>query len=132
MSCYESGDFVKYWEENMDRLGMWIPMSTYETVGGLAGLISAVATVAETNPGASLMQALVRAKISVIGANVLALSAAGWTGAAIGSAAVALGRTLSCGTTIADALWIAREQFSVSGTWLEAEFLRNPRILQAK
>ncbi|MAR90389.1 MAG: hypothetical protein CML06_05850 [Pseudomonadales bacterium] len=132
MACYESGDFVEYWEQNMRQLGMWVPVSTYETAGGITGLITAVATVVETNPGASLMQALVRAKISVIGTNVLALSAAGWAGAAIGSAAVALGRSLACGTAIADALWVAREQFSVSGAWLEAEFIRNPHFLEGR
>ena len=75
MSCYRTGDFGRYWEENMEALGMWIPASSYEAVGGLAGLITAVASAVEANPGATLYQALIRAKISVIGGSVLALSA---------------------------------------------------------
>ena len=130
MSCYKSGDFVRYWEENMRALGMWIPESSYDAAGGVFGLITAVATAVETNAGASLMQALVRAKMSVVGANVAAITASAWTGAAIGSAAVATGRATSCGATIADAMWTAREQFQIYGSWLEAEFIKNPQFLR--
>ena len=39
MSCYKTGDFVKYWEENMNALGLWIPSSSYDAAGGMTGMI---------------------------------------------------------------------------------------------
>jgi len=54
MSCYESGDFARYWEENMNALGFWVPSSSFDAFGGISSMIGAVAAVAETNPGISL------------------------------------------------------------------------------
>ena len=54
--------------------------------------------------------------------------AAYYTGAAVGSAAVALGRSLGCGATIADAMWHLREH-GISAPWIEGELLANPQFL---
>lgn len=41
MSCYKTGDFVTYWEENMASLGFWVPSTSYEAFGGMIGMITA-------------------------------------------------------------------------------------------
>lgn len=56
------------------------------------------------------------------------LIAAYYTGAAAGSAAVALGRSFGCGATIADTMWRLREN-GVDSSWIEGELLRNPQFL---
>lgn len=132
MSCYKSGDFVRYWEENMRQIGMWVPDGSYEALGGMSGLITAVAAAVETNPGITLYKALVDARVTVIAGSVMALSASAWVGAAIGSAAVAAGRSMACGTTIAEALWTARNDFQIYGSWLESEFLRHPEYVRGR
>ena len=130
MSCYETGDFVKYWEENMNALDLWVPSTSYEAAGGITGSIGLVASVVETNASISVIEAFTRAKISVVATRLGALYASYWTGAAIGSIAVATGRSMSCGASIADALWIARDQFKIYGSWLEAEFIKHPELLR--
>lgn len=59
-------------------------------------------------------------------------AAFGKVGAVIGSFAVATGRTLSCGTSITDAVSVARSEFKIYGTWLEAEYASNPQLLRGK
>src|SRR5690606_14928744 len=36
MSCYVSGDSIRYWEENMNALSFWIPSSSYDAFGGIS------------------------------------------------------------------------------------------------
>jgi len=130
MSCYVSGDLARYWEENMNALGFWVPSTSYDALGGISSMIAAVAAMVETNPGITLRAAFIKLGMTTFAASLAALTASAWVGAAIGSMAVASGRSLACGATIADALWIAREKFKIYGSWLEAEFLRNPQFLK--
>jgi len=132
MSCYKTGDFVRYWEENMRQLGMWVPEGSYEAFGGMTGLIASVAAAIETNPGITLYKALVNSKVTIVATSAMALSASAWVGAAIGSAAVAAGRSLACGTTIAEALWTARNDFQIYGSWLESEFISHPEFIRGR
>lgn len=130
MSCYQTGDFVKYWEENMRALGLWIPSSSYDAAGGLTAMITAVATVVESNPLMTVSEAFRKVKVSAVGARLGALYATYWTGAAIGSIAVASGRSAACGATIADAMIIARNDFKIYGLWLEQEFIAHTELLR--
>tara|TARA_B100001778_G_C18405700_1_gene546333 strand:+ start:136 stop:537 length:402 start_codon:yes stop_codon:yes gene_type:complete len=130
MSCYSRGDFVKYWEENMNALGLWIPSTSYEAAGGITGMISVIAGIVETSPTITVAQAFYKAKISVGASRLAALYASYWVGAAIGSIAVSTGRSLSCGATIADALIVARNEFKIYGSWLESELMSHPELLQ--
>lgn len=66
-------------------------------------------------------------KVATLGVTV---GASYYVGAVIGSSAVALGRTLSCGTSIADALAMAREN-QIYASWLEAELLKHPEFLRS-
>lgn len=128
MSCPNEVSFRKYFDENMNSLGFWVPSSSMDAFGGIVGMIGAVATVVEANPAITLSAAFTNVGASVIAVNLSALAASAWVGAAIGSYAVATGRVLSCGATIADALWVARTEFKIYGIWLEAEYSRNPRL----
>src|SRR5690606_32245693 len=103
MSCYVSGDFIRYWEENMNALGFWIPSSSYDAFGGISSMIGAVAAIVETNPGITLRAAFLKVGMTTVAVNLAALGASAWVGAAIGSMAVAAGRSLSSRPTIADA-----------------------------
>src|SRR5690554_2303650 len=132
MSCYVSGDLVRYWEENMNALGFWVPSSSYDAFGGISSMIGAVAAIVETNPGITLRAAFLKVGMTTFAVNLAALTASAWVGAAIGSMAVATGRSLSCGATIADALWIARDTFAIYGAWLEVEFRSNPQFLKGR
>lgn len=132
MSCYVSGDFIRYWEENMNALGFWIPSSSYDAFGGISSMIGAVAAIVETNPGITLRAAFLKVGMTTVAVNLAALGASAWVGAAIGSMAVAAGRSLSCGATIADTLWIARDKFAIYGAWLEVEFRSNPQFLKGR
>ena len=129
MACVNEVSFRKYFDENMKGLGMWVPSSSFDAFGGITAMIGAVATVVEANPMITLTQAFIRVGAAAIATNLAAITAAAWCGAAIGSFAVATGRTLSCGTSIADAMWTARSEFKIYGTWLEAEYIANPKLL---
>lgn len=129
--CYQSGDFMDYFHENMSALGVPAPKSlftTYTTViaetsliTGAIGSFGAQATIAEL-VGATLL----KEKLLVLGA----LGAAGYAGAAIGSLAVATGRSLGCGTRISDAfVLIHRHNLQFPG-W-DTFYHRHPQIIDA-
>ena len=132
MACANDVSFRKYFDENMNALGMWVPSSSMDAFGGLIGMVSAVAVIVEANQAITLSAAFKGIGASALAVNLGALYASAWVGAAIGSYAVATGRTLSCGASIADAMWIARNEFKIYGTWLEIEFVSNPQLLRGK
>lgn len=116
----------------MKAFGLPVPTDTYGAGLGSLGAISLVAGVVETHGSKVLLsRAFMQIGLGSIATVGTALYASYWTGAAIGSVAVATGQKLSCGTTIADAMWTARSQFKVYGMWLETEFLRHPELLRA-
>jgi len=54
--------------------------------------------------------------------------AAFYTGAAAGSAAVAIGRSLGCGATITDAI-VQLQNHGIHSVWLESELKSNPNFV---
>ena len=123
---------VKVWEGNMKALGLPVPTDTYGAGLGSLGAISLVAGVVETH-GSKVLLSRAFAQIGLGGIATIgaALYASYWTGAAIGSVAVAAGNKMSCGATITDAMWTARSQFKIYGIWLEEVFYSNPELLRA-
>lgn len=132
MACANEALFGKYWDENMKALGMWVPSSSMDAFGGITGMISAVAAFVELNPMVSLSAAFRGVSASTLAMYAGSAYASAWCGAAIGSFAVASGRSISCGTSLADVLWYARHDFKIYGSWLETELVRNPQILGGK
>lgn len=129
MGCYEFSDFGKHFEENMQAIGLPAPVDVFSSVTAAYANISELAaavslygsqvTVAEVWGATTKLE-----RLRLLGPMI----AAYYTGAAVGSAAVALGRSLGCGATIADAMWHLREH-GISAPWIEGELLANPQFL---
>jgi len=129
MPCYDLSHFGKYFKENMNAIGLPAPSDLFGTTtvayANIKKLSEAVSlygrqiTVQEAWRGSYKLE-----RLRLLGP----LSAAYYTGAAIGSAAVATGRSLGCGTSIADAIWYAKEN-AIYDSWLEGELASNPQFL---
>jgi len=101
--CYKTGDFKKYFDQNMKELGLTVPSGLFDTskkatetailILGTLKLLGKGATMAEVAGATVALE-----KLAVLAA----LSAAGYVGAVIGSIAVATGRALGCGYKISD------------------------------
>lgn len=101
--CYAAGDFKKYFMENMEQLGLPVPASPFDTYQtAIATAATLVGTLATLGKGATMAE-LIGATVGIEKLAVAAsIGAAAYTGAVIGSIAVAGGRVMGCGSRIAD------------------------------
>jgi hypothetical protein len=130
--CLQQQDFCGYFKENMDGLGLDVSQSLFatqvkaiETITIMLAAIKAVgakATIGELTGATIGLE-----KLAVIGA----LSASYYVGAAVGSLAVATGRHLACGTSIADALAVAGRS-GINASWIYPHLSRHPEILSSR
>ena len=122
------GTFI---DENMASLGLPMPSSAFETAGSMTAIATSIAEVIEINgTSLSLYQALNKINSAKNALSVSAgITASYYLGALIGSMAVASGRCLANGATIADVIWTAREM-GIFGSWLDAEYIKHPELLQ--
>ncbi len=101
--CYKTGDFKKYFEQNMKELGAPSPSSlfdTYQKAVGTAAIL--VGTLHKLGKGATIGE-LIGATTGIVALMVAAsFGAAAYTGIVIGSIAVASGRSLGCGYKVSD------------------------------
>jgi hypothetical protein len=122
-------DFYKYFKENMEALGLPVPpeslygtqalaVSTISIILGYIDKFGTKVTVREMIGAATRLE-----QLSVAGA----LGAAFYAGAVIGSLAVATGRTLGGGTSIADVLFEA-SRLGFKRPWLTSMLHRRPGI----
>jgi len=122
-------DFYKYFKENMEDLGLTAPPeSLYGTQALAISTISVILACIDKFGTRVTMMEVVGAgtrleQLAVVGA----LGAAFYAGAAIGSLAVATGRTLSGGTSIADVLFEASSS-GFNRPWLTSLLHRRPGI----
>lgn len=122
-------DFYKYFKENMEALGLTAPPeSLFGTQALATSTISAILGYIDKFGTKVTVMEMVRAgtrleQLTVIGA----LGAAYYAGAAIGSLAVATGRTLSGGTSLGDVLFEA-SRYGFERPWLTSLFHRRPGI----
>ncbi|KAB7769369.1 hypothetical protein [Xanthomonas maliensis] len=102
--CPTQPSWFAYYKENMEALGLAAP-GLYGSGTAIVGSISAMLTLAEKmGPKVTVLE-LVNAGTKVeIATTIGTLGASWYLGAAVGSAAVATGRTLSCGTSLVDVL----------------------------
>lgn len=128
MACYNNGDFQKYFKENMDALGLPSPSTWFDTVMTSFGIASA--SVELTGKfGAqvglrTLAGATFTAEKLVIGGGLLLV---GYAGAAVGSAAVATGRSLGCGTRMIDVIsYIEKNDLQFKG--YKEFFIQHPEV----
>lgn len=127
--CYKTGDFNKYFTENMSGLGLVVPGSLFDnSEKAIATATTMAAAITQLGKGATVAEIVGATtgleKLLVVGA----MSAAGYAGAVIGSIAVASGRVLGCGARISDMfVFLDRNNLKFKG-W-EMFYASNPQIL---
>lgn len=113
-----SSDFYRYFKENMDALGLPAPESLYGNLQVAVTNASALVKYAEQfGPRVTVVE---MAKLGTKFEQLLtigACSASYYVGAVIGSIAVATGRSLSGGTSIADVL-LSAQRHGLQPPWL--------------
>lgn len=125
-------DFYKYFKKNMDGLGLPAPESlfgnaqlataTASTLIGLSEKFGKKVTVME------MIGAGIRSeKLMVIGA----MSASYYIGAVVGSIAVATGRSLAGGASLADVL-LSAQMNHLHRPWLPAIMMRHPEFYKRR
>lgn len=120
--------FYYYFRENMQALGLPAPESLFGNIqlalGTAATFVNHVEKFGKRVTVRELTIAGLRSEQLAV---VASLSAAYYTGAVIGSIAVASGRTLSGGRSLADVLWELRRN-GLHRPWLNEIMRRNPII----
>ncbi len=122
-------DFYKYFKENMEDLGLTAPpeslfgtqqlaISTISAIIAFIDKFGTKVTVVEMAGAGTRLE-----QLALFGA----LGASYYAGAAIGSLAVASGRTLAGGTSLADVLFEA-SKWGFGRPWLTSLFHRRPGI----
>lgn len=121
-------EFHRYFKENMEALGLPAPDSLFGNMqSGLTTVSVLLASIDKFGQRATIADLIGAGtrleKLGMIGT----LSAAFYAGACIGSLAVAGGRAMAGGTSVADVLLFARTRH-LHRPWLAAELLRAPGI----
>lgn len=122
-------DFYKYFKENMEDLGLVAPpeslygtqalaISTISTILACIDKFGTNVTIRELAGAGTKLE-----RLTVLGA----LGASYYVGAAVGSLAVAAGRTMSGGTSLADVLYEVSRQ-GWNRTWLRSLLHRRPGL----
>lgn len=121
-------DFYRYFKENMDGLGLPAPETLFGTAQAAVANAAIFLSHIDKYGKAITVGELIGAgtKLEKLGV-VAALSAAFYVGAVIGSLAVAGGRTISGGTSIADVLMMAN-QHRLNRPWLVSTLHRWPAM----
>jgi len=111
-------NFYQYFKENMDGLGLPAPESLFGTLQTTVATVTVLLTNIDKFGKTVTVRELIGAgtRLEKL-ATVAALSAAFYVGACIGSLAVATGRTLAGGVSIADVLLLARRH-QIDRAWL--------------
>ena len=122
-------DFYRYFKENMEALNLAPPAESLFATQALAvaTINTFVAFVDKFGTRVTVLDVIYAGtrleQLSVVGA----LGAAYYTGALIGSLAVATGRTLSGGTSLADVIYEA-SKWKLNRPWLTSVLHRDPGI----
>jgi hypothetical protein len=121
-------DFYKYFKENMEALGLVAPDTLFGSQQLAVGTIATILGFIDKFGTKVTVQEIIGAgtKLELL-ATVGALGAAYYVGAAIGSLAVASGRTISGGTSLADVMYEA-SKWQLKRPWLTSLFHQRPGI----
>lgn len=124
-------DFYKYFKENMDALHLPAPENLYGSVATAQANISGMLAYIDKFGTRVTVLEMIGAGTNVeLFATAGALQGAIYIGAAIGSLAVASGRTLAGGTSLSDVLFEA-SRWNLKRDWLLPLLHRNPGIYDA-
>lgn len=125
-------DFYKYFKENMDGLGLPTPENLFGTsqsaVSTASTLLGLIDRFGKDKSVAELLSAGAKGgKLAVLST----INASFYAGAVIGSIAVATGRNLAGGTSLADVLLEAQRKH-LHRPWLASLLVRHPKILKGR
>lgn len=125
-------NFYQYFRENMESLGLPAPASLFGSLqmamANAAAFVAHIDKFGQRITVGEMLGAGVRAeKLGM----VATLSAAFYSGAVIGSIAVASGRALSGGVSLADVMWDIRSN-GLYRPWLAETIRRNPMIYDTR
>lgn len=124
--------FYKYFKENMESLGLPAPEGLFGTVQSAVSNASIILSQIDKFGKAVTIGELVGAGTRLEGLGVvMACSAAFYVGAVIGSIAVATGRSLAGGTTMADVIFTANRH-GLNRPWLVSSLCSWPGIYDAR
>jgi hypothetical protein len=125
-----ASDFYKYFKENMDSLGLDCPETLFATKGTAISTAATILAAIQQHGSKVTVAELIGAgtgleKLIYLGA----LRASFYVGAVVGSIAVATGRSLAGGTSLADVLMEAQSNH-LHRPWLAGVLMRWPGIYQ--
>ncbi len=128
MTNCDNQSFYKYFKENMDAMGLPSPDSLFSTIGTAVGTAATILKSIDALGKTATVGEMIGATTGLEALGVVAaLSAAYYAGAIIGSIAVATGRYLSCGSTIADVISSAQSNH-IYRPWLDSVLVHWPGI----
>jgi len=121
-------DFYKYFKQNMDELGLPAPDSLFGSVQATVGNLTVILTNMDKFGKMVTLGEVIGAatKLEQLSA-AASLSASFYVGACIGSLAVAAGRDIAGGVSLADALSIARQNH-IHRPWLASALHHWPGV----
>lgn len=120
--------FYEYFKENMDGLGLPAPNSLFGTVQAAVANVTIMLGHIDKFGRAVTLRELAGAGTRLECLSVIAAcSAAFYVGAVVGSIAIATGRTLAGGTSIADVIFMARQN-GLDREWLLRSLYQWPAI----
>lgn len=106
--CFKQPGWYAYFTENMEQLGLPVPTSWYSAQTAVTGSISSLIAAYSRFGVRVTLGELLKAGTKIDGLVLVSgLSASWYLGGAVGSAAVATGRYLACGTRMIDVLGYA-------------------------
>lgn len=122
--------FYTYFKENMESLGLPAPETLFSTLQAAVANAAILLSHIDKYGKAITIGELIGAgtKLEKLGV-AASLAASFYVGAVIGSIAVASGRTLAGGTSLADVLLVAN-QYQLNRSWLAGTLTSAPRIYQ--
>jgi hypothetical protein len=121
-------EFYRYFKENMEGLGLPAPATLFSSAQAAVGNVTVLLAHIDKFGKAVTVGEVIGAATRLEKLGVVAtLSASFYTGACIGSIAVAVGRDLAGGVSIADVLMIARRHH-IHRHWLASVLYRCPAI----
>ena len=124
-------EFYRYFKENMEGLGLPAPESLFGSVQSTVGTVTVLLGLADKFGPKVTVGELIGAGTTLEKLGVIAAcSAAFYTGAVIGSLAVASGRCLGRGTSLADVLSEAAK-WKLKRPWLKPMLNRLPGVFDA-
>lgn len=126
--CPKQPNWFSYFKENMSDMGLDVPSSWFGKGAKVTAYIAALVALVEKFGSRVTVTEVVKAGTKGEGLLVVGAGYASWyLGAAVGSAAVATGRTAACGTRISDVFTYAAQNQMLTPT-ITRQLLTHPEI----